>query len=180
MVSEESDTDSAEQVDRREFLKRSAGASLGLAAVPFLQDGGQGNGQNGGEGSHRYRRRMVFRKPEALSDDYVRRIVMIADPTRRNVDPSKVEGCGFDSWPPDTLNAYEGVVVEWENDGGFVDLLTERPRVRAQRMVQREMLVPATGTDIRPGTPFIVGNAVDCPSNYVGVLANRIPGLRVR
>ena len=122
---------------------------------------------------------MAFPRVEALSDEYVGRIVLLTDRTNEEPDRSAVADCSFSSWPPDDITLWEGIVVEWRNRGG-TDILTGGPQVRAERLAQRQRIfVPDGAVSIELGTPFIINAKVDCPGEFVGVTATRVPGIRI-
>ncbi|WP_227353772.1 hypothetical protein [Haladaptatus salinisoli] len=158
-------------LDRRRFL-RLAGSSVGLAGIA-----GSGTAQR----LNRTNRRMVFRDTPKLSDAYLNRIVLVterSDARDPNVPP--VGRCGFgDPWPPENVDVYQGIIVEWRNEdtAGFFGT---NPTVRAQKLVRRELYVERRETPVELGTTFVIGNVVRCPSELVGVEANQIPGIRIR
>lgn len=176
-------TDTNHGLDRRTFLKRSAAGSIGVAGL------GARRRQAGDEGDRQpYVRRMAFPDPERLGGELRDKIFLMTD--RKEVDPQSLadanldaaKACGFDDWPPDRLNVWEGIVVEWARPvdaiRGFFGLNRD---VRAQQLVeQNTVFVEDREADIPLGTPFIVSNVVDCPDDYVGVTAVQLPGVDIR
>jgi hypothetical protein len=159
--------------DRREFLRRSAVASLGLAGFAGVA------GAQDEPDSARLTRRMAFEEPATLSDDYVRRVILLTDRMEPDPDMPPIAECAFENWPPDELGLWEGLVIEWQNQG-FGELLTDNKRVRAEKMVELRIVVDEQDSPVELGTPFIVGGRVECPEGYVGVNANEVPGLRIK
>lgn len=175
-------TRDGEQLDRRGFLKRSAGITASLSAGFAVQDGGGTSGDQGDDDGdqYRYRRRMAFRRADELSGDYRNRIILVTDPTKETEVqvPDRLADCQFDSetWRPDNVAQYQGLVIEWESSGS-ITVVGDQP-VNPEAAVNRELFVQGTNPPIEPGTPFIIGTTIDCPGDYVGVLANRIPAVR--
>jgi len=166
--------DVTRDIDRRQFLRRSAAASLGLAGLA-----GTAGAQDEPDRA-RLTRRMAFEEPATLSDDFVRRIVLLTD-RMEDEDPnmSEVTECAFANWPPDELGLWEGLVIEWRNRG-FGELVTDPPEVRAEKMVELRIVVDEQDSPVELGTPFIVGGRVECPEGFVGVNANEIPGINIK
>lgn len=156
-------------ITRRAVLKQSAVGPLGLAALAAQDEPSRA----------RVNRRMAFREPASLSDDYVRRVILLTDRHRESPDMAGVADCAFSNWPPDRLTLWEGLIVEWQNRG-FGEILTADPEVRAERLVETRIVVDEQETPIELGTPFIVGERIECPGEYVGVNASEVPGLRIK
>lgn len=155
-------------LDRRRFLELTAGA-VGLA--------GTAHGKT--RQVNRLNRRMVFEDPKTLSDAYLNRIILVTNKSEPDTNIPSVGGCGFDEpWPPEGVDVYQGLVVEWRNreTGRFFG--TDR-RVRAQKLVRRDLYVERRKTPVEIGTPFLINNVVRCPDGLVGVEANQIPGVRI-
>ncbi len=160
-------------IDRREFLGRGAVTLLGIAGLA-----GSAGAQDEPTRS-RLTRRMAFDEPATLSDDYVSRIVLLTDRMEPDPDMPPVAECAFSNWPPEELGLWEGLVIEWQNEG-FGELLTDSKEVRAEKMVELRIVVDEQASPAELGTPFIVGGRVECPEGYVGVETNEVPGLRIK
>ncbi|WP_049969895.1 hypothetical protein [Haladaptatus cibarius] len=155
-------------VNRRRFLELAAG-TVGLA----------GTSHGATQGAFRFNRRMVFEDPDVLSDAYLNRIVLVTDTSEAEANVPSVGRCGFDDpWPPENVDAFQGLVVEWRNRDTARLFGTDR-RVRAEKLVRRHLFVERRETPVELGTPFIISNVVRCPDGLVGVEANQIPGIRI-
>lgn len=156
-------------INRREFLR-----TIGVAPVGFAATAAQDEPSR-----PRVTRRMAFEEPAKLSDDYVRRVVLLTDrmPDEQPDMPALRE-CSFSNWPPDELLVWEGLVIEWQNEG-FGEILTGNAQVRAERMAELRIVVDEQEEPVELGTPFIVNNRIECPEGYVGVTASEVPGLRI-
>ncbi len=122
---------------------------------------------------------MVFEDPPSLSDDYKNRIILVTDKSEPDTGIPSVGGCGFDDpWPPKGVDVFDGLVVEWRNkDTSRVFGTT--PRVRAQKLVRRDLYVERRDPPVEIGTPFIISEVVRCPDGLIGVEANQLPGVRI-
>lgn len=93
---------------------------------------------------------------------------------------SEVDACAFSSWPPERLTIWEGIVVDWENaagDFGF-GLMTGQPTIRANRLVEVDRIfVDEQDTPVELGTPYIVNGVLECPGEYRGLTATKIPDI---
>ncbi|SIR26930.1 hypothetical protein SAMN05421858_2055 [Haladaptatus litoreus] len=155
-------------VNRRRFLELAAG-TVGLA----------GTAHGATQGAFRFNRRMVFEDPDVLSDSYLNRIVLVTDKSEPDTGIPSVGGCGFDQpWPPEGVDVFQGLVVEWRNRDTARLFGTDR-RVRAEKLVQRDLYVERRETPVEIGTPFVINNVVRCPDGLVGVEAGQIPGIRI-
>ena len=191
-------------LDRRSFVKRSAVGAVGVAGWTAddldsrlaAQDGdGQGGG-DGGEGGGEnptgdrpfYIRRMVFPYPERLGGNLRQKIIIVTDrkDTRpdqlQGVDQNEVDQCNFGpGWPPENLNVWEGIIVDWRNVGRFTGFYGGNPTVRATQLIERNTIfVEGQPTDIPLGTPFVVSRLHQCPGDLVGVEAKKVPGIEVK
>lgn len=157
------------ELDRRRFLRR-AGSSLGLVGAVGVGSADQLN---------RLNRRMVFEDPPELSEEYLNRIVIVTDKSEPDTNVPSVGECGFgDPWPPEGVDVFQGLVVEWRNRDTARFLGTDR-RVQAQKLVRRDLYVERRDPPVEIGTPFIIGNVVQCPNGLVGVEASHVPGIRI-
>ncbi len=157
------------ELNRRRFLRR-AGSSFGLVGAVGVGSANQLN---------RLNRRMVFEDPPELSEEYLNRIVIVTDKSEPDTNVPSVDGCGFgDPWPPETVDVFDGLVVEWRNRDTARFLGTDR-RVQAQKLVRRDLYVERRDPAVEIGTPFVVNNVVRCPGGLVGVEANQVPGIRI-
>lgn len=163
-------SDQQTTLDRRSFLKRSAVAPLGL-----------GVGLRNRSQSARFSRRIAFRRPDQLSDDYSRRILLLTDRTNENPDVSEVEACAFSNWPTENLTIWEGIVVDAKNPDEIVGLFGQNPTIRAQKLVERKRIfVDERRSPVELGTPFIISDTVDCPGEWIGVEAAQLPGINIK
>lgn len=163
------DTDAT--IDRRAFLKRSAAGSLGFAGWAAQDE----------SGSARVTRRMAFRKSGRLDEEYVRKIVLLTDRKKADPDRSEVAGCAFDDWPTDQLVLWEGIIVDWKNAGRSVGFYGGNPTVEATQLIERNnMYLDQKPTPMELGTPYIIDSVTDCPGEFVGVNAARIPGVEIQ
>ena len=156
------------------------------------QDGGGqdgGNGQDGGSEGERpfYVRRMVFPYPERLDGNLRQKIIIMTD--RKDTRPDSLQGVNVDAvdncnfsggWPPEQLNVWEGIIVDWKNAGRMAGFFGANPTVRAEQLVERNTIfVEEQPTDIPLGTTFVVSSVDKCPGDLVGVEARKIPGVRI-
>jgi hypothetical protein len=157
-------------LDRRDFLKRSAVGALGLAGFAAQDEPTR----------PRYTRRMAFNYPERLNASLVRKIILLTDKTSEDPDVSEVDGCEFSNWPPERLTVWEGIIVEWEGAlQGF--FRTTTPEVRAEQLVERKQIyVDEQDTPPELGTPYIVNRLESCPGETAGVTATQIPGIDIK
>ncbi|UPV75071.1 hypothetical protein M0R89_03140 [Halorussus limi] len=188
-------------LDRRSFLKKSAVGAFGIghltagdvAGRATARDGGglgQGDGQDGGEGEDRplYGRRMVFPYPERLGGNIRQKIIIMTDrkDTRpdqlKGVDQSDIDECNFaENWPPENINVWEGIIVDWRNAGRMVGFYGQNPTVRATQLVERNTIfVEGQPTEVPLGTPYIVSRVHQCPDDLLGVEAVKVPGIEVK
>ncbi|GAA0228334.1 hypothetical protein GCM10009000_049380 [Halobacterium noricense] len=122
---------------------------------------------------------MVFENTDQLSDAYLNRIILVTETSEPDANVPPVGGCGFDDpWPPANVDVFQGIVVEWRNRDTARLLGTDR-RVRAEKLVRRDLYVERRDSPVEIGTPFIIENVVRCPSGLVGVEASQIPGVRI-
>ena len=186
------------ELDRRTILKKSAAAlPLGLAGVgKGGADDGDGlfaqDGPDGGDGDSGDRpllvRRMVFPYPERLGGNLRRKIVLVTD--RKDTRPDQLEGvdqnevgrCNFSGeWPPQNLNVWEGILVDWKNAGSMVGFYGSNPTVEATQLVERNTIfVEGQPSDVPLGTPFIVNSVDKCPGDLVGVETTKVPGIEIK
>ncbi|NEU55804.1 hypothetical protein [Halorussus sp. MSC15.2] len=183
-------------LDRRSFLKNSAVGAFGFAgwAARDGQDGdgqgGDGQGGDGQGGGERplYVRRMVFPYPERLGGDLRQKIIIMTDrkDTRpdslEDVNVDAVDNCNFSGqWPPEQLNVWEGIIVDWANAGRMVGFFGGNPTVEATQLVERNSIfVENQPTNIPLGTTFIVNSVDKCPGDLVGVEATKVPGIEIQ
>lgn len=162
-------TDRDDQLDRRSFLKQSAVGSFGFAGWTAQDEPERA----------RYTRRMAFKYPERLGEHLRRKIVLMTDRTDDDPDVSEIDTCEFSNWPTDDINIWEGIIVEWE--GPIQGFFGVNPDVRAQQLVQRKkILVDDQRSPIELGTPYIINGIKQCPDDYVGVTATKIPGIDIK
>lgn len=165
-------TDRDTTLDRRSFLKRSAVAPLGI---------GVGVAERSRRQSARINRRIAFRRPETLSPDYTRRILLLTDRTNENPDVSDVAECAFGNWPTENMTIWEGIVVDAKNPDEIVGLFGQTPTIRAQKLVERKRIfVDERRTPVELGTPFIISRVVNCPGDWLGVEAAQLPGINIK
>lgn len=158
-------------IDRRDFLKQSAGAvgAFGVGGFALQDEPEQALAV----------RRMAFNYPERLNADLRRKIILLTDKTSENPDVSEVENCEFTEWPPERLTLWEGIIVEYEGAlGGFFGF---NPNVDAQQLVERKQIyVDQQDTPPELGTPYIISGLVGCPGDTAGVTATQIPGVDIQ
>lgn len=76
-----------------------------------------------------------------------------------DTDPSDVDGCGFESWSPTELSAY---------DARLLDRLDQEHR-------ETETKVHVAGNaDVDTGTLWIVNRQVSCPDDHVGLEVEQV------
>ncbi|UPW01148.1 hypothetical protein M0R88_03360 [Halorussus gelatinilyticus] len=184
-------------LDRRSFLKHSAVGAFGIGGVANSLTAGaraqDGDGQGGDDGGSDpetsfYGRRMVFPYPERLNADLRQQIIIMTDqkdqrPDQlKGVDQNEVDQCNFgEEWPPQNLNVWEGIIVDWKNAGRTIGFYGRNPTVEATQLVERNTIfVDALPTDIPLGTPFVVSRTDRCPGDLIGVEAIKVPGIEVQ
>lgn len=198
--------DNDTNIDRRTFLKRSgigAFGTGGLAAKAF-QDGGQdGDEENGGGGdgngpgaSGVYSRRFVFPYPEALGPqqepgerydpegDLLQKIILVTD--RKDVYPDELDikeddviNC-ISGWSEAELSEWEAIIVDWKNTVQIFGSFTATPTVQAKQLVEISSLIARPRPNPIPlGTPFIITGVQTCQGDFVGVTAEKIPGVQI-
>jgi len=183
--------------DRRDFLKQGVvgafgvgGATRSLTASARAQDGDgqEGDGDENGHDGSFYGRRMVLRYPDRLGGNVRQKLIIMTDrkdrtPDQiRGVDEDAVAQCNFgDEWPPENLNVWKGILVNWKNAGRTVGFYSRNPTVRATQLVERDtILVDAQPSDIPLGTPFVISRTTRCPGGLLGVEAIQVPGIDVK
>ncbi|WP_135853830.1 hypothetical protein [Halorussus salinus] len=183
--------------DRRSFLKQSVVGAFGVGGATSSLTGGvraqDGGGQGGDtdeedqDGSF-YGRRMVLQYPDRLGGNVRQKLIIMTD--RKDRTPDQIQGineeavaqCNFgDEWPPENLNIWEGILVDWKNAGRTVGFYGRNPTVRATQLVERDTIfVDAQPSDIPLGTPFVISRTNRCPDGLLGVEAIKVPGIDVK
>ncbi len=181
--------------ERRDFLKRSVvgafgvgGATRSLTVGARARDGDGREGDEDDQDGSFYGRRMVLRYPDRLGGDVRQKLIIMTD--RKDRTPDQVRGmdadavarCNFgDEWPPENLNVWEGILVDWKNAGRTVGFYGRNPTVRATQLVERDTIfVDAQPSDIPLGTPFVISRTNRCPGGLLGVEAIQVPGIDVK
>ncbi|WP_227353642.1 hypothetical protein [Haladaptatus salinisoli] len=106
-------------------------------------------------------RQMLVPKSQPFAGNYVGQFVIVADAKKKQVSPDVVSNCQFPNWKPKNTRAY---------DATLVDRLSDSPQ-----SVRTEIFMNGTKRMIRTGQPFIIGNAVSCSNEYVGLEAQSVP-----
>jgi len=182
-MSDQSDTN----LDRRTLLKRGAVGALGVTGMAATGVGASAQDPDATTQDEperaRYTRRIALPYPERLDGGPVRKILLLTDRTNDDPDVSEVDACGFSNWPTEDLTIWEGIVVDWENAVGDLGFGTTggTPTVRANRLVEIETIfVDEQATPVGLGTAYIVNGVVDCPGEYRGLTAERLPGVQIQ
>ncbi len=160
-------------IDRREFLKKSAVAPVGLAGV-LAQDE---------PSAARTARRVVLDYPERLEGGPRQKILLMTDRDEEDPDVSEVAGCAFADWPPTDVGVWEGIIVDWESAAGDLRSMFSgaRPVVRANRLIELDTIyVDEQDSPVPLGTPFVANRVEECPGEWIGLNATQIPGVEIR
>lgn len=111
--------------------------------------------------SARYTTRMVIPSADGFTGDenLVGYFVHVDGDASVGTDPSDVDGCGFESWSPTELVAY---------DARLLDRLDQEHREKKTKVHV------AANAEINTGTLWIVNRQVSCPDRQVGLEVEQI------
>jgi hypothetical protein len=174
-------------IDRREFLKKSAVAPIGATGL-LAQEGGL-LAQNGEQSAQdepsavRTTRRIALDYPEQLEGGPRQKVLLMTDRLDDEPDVSEVDGCAFSDWPPEELGVWEGIIVDWKNEAGDFGFgfYGGTPTIRADELVELDtIVVDEQDTPVPLGTPFIVNRTLECPGEWVGMNATQLPGIDIK
>lgn len=78
------------------------------------------------------------------------------------------------------MSEWEAIIVDWKNTIQVFGSFTATPTVQAEQLVEISSLIAKPRPNPIPlGTPFIITGVQTCRGDFVGVTAEKVPGVQI-